>query len=427
MSEWGSFDTITKGKGIWLIDSKGNKIIDAVGSMWCNVWGHSNPQLVKAITTQSKKIQHSSLFNLTNEPIEKLADNLMKISPGMNKVFFSDNGSSAMEIAIKIALQYWKNTGERNRTKIATVENGYHGDTFGAMSVGYVPEFFAKFKEQLFPTIQFPVPNKYRIPKGLTFEDHQNECLEKIEKRFSKKDDIAAFIMESGAQMAGGVIIYPEDFQKKISKLCKKHDILFVLDEIATGFGRLGSMVQYQEQQSIPDIAAYGKMLTGGYLTMAATLTNKKIYDSFSGEFNDWKHLFHGHTYTGNPMAAAVANENIHMYEKFNLIKKIQKTSKIFSKYYEEISDIDIVGDIRHKGMLMGIELVSDKEKKIPIKTKKSINKVFFEEGKKHGIYLRTLGNIVMLVPPLSIQDNELELLLRRTIKTIQASKSKII
>ena len=427
MSEWGSFDTITKGKGVWLIDSKGNKMIDAVGSMWCNVWGHSNPQLVKAITTQSRKIQHSSLFNLTNEPVEKLAGNLIKISPGMNKVFFSDNGSSAMEIAIKMALQYWKNIGERNRTKIATVENGYHGDTFGAMSVGYVPEFFAKFKEQLFPTIQFPVPNRYRIPKGLTFEEYQNNCLEKIEKRFSKKDDIAAFIMESGAQMAGGVIIYPKEFQKKISKLCKKHNILFVLDEIATGFGRLGSMVQYQEQQSIPDIVAYGKMLTGGYLTMASTLANKKIYDSFSGEFNDWKHLFHGHTYTGNPMAAAVANENIHMYEKYNLIKKIQKTSKVFEKFYDEILDIDIVGDIRHKGMLMGIELVSNKEKKIPIKTKKSINKVFFEEGKKQGIYLRTLGNIVMLVPPLSIQDNELELLLRRTIKTIQASKSKII
>ena len=427
MREWSSFDTIAKANGIWLIDSKGNKIIDAVGSMWCNVWGHSNPQLVKAITTQSKKIQHSSLFNLTNEPVEKLADNLIKISPKMNKVFFSDNGSSAMEIAIKIALQYWKNIGETNKTKIATVENGYHGDTFGAMSVGYVPEFFAKFKEQLFPTIQFPVPNKYRVPKGLTFEEYQNDCLEKIEKRFSKKDDIAAFIMESGAQMAGGVIIYPKYFQKKISKLCKKYGILFVLDEIATGFGRLGSMVQYEEQQSTPDIVAYGKMLTGGYLTMAATLANKKIYNSFSGEFNDWKHLFHGHTYTGNPIAAAVANENIHMYEKYNLIKKIQKTSKVFEKFYDEILDIDIVGDIRHKGMLMGIELVSNKEKKIPIKTKKSINKVFFEEGKKHGIYLRTLGNIVMLVPPLSIQDNELELLLSRTIKTIQASKSKII
>jgi len=425
MREWSSFDTISKGKGIWLIDAKGNKIIDAVGSMWCNVWGHSNPQLIKAITKQSKQIQHSSLFNLTNEPVERLAKNLIKISPGMNKVFYSDNGSSAMEIAIKMALQYWKNIGEVKKTQIATIENGYHGDTFGAMSVGYVPEFFRKFKKQLFSTIQFPVPNKYRLPKGFTLSDYQNHCLEKIEKRFSKNNDIAAFIMESGAQMAGGVIIYPKDFQKKIRELCKKYDILFVLDEIATGFGRLGSMVQYQDQKSIPDIVAYGKMLTGGYLTMAATLANKKIYDSFSGEFNDWKHLFHGHTYTGNPIAAAVANENLQMYKKYNLIKQVQKTSKIFEKYSQEILDIDIVGDVRHKGMLMGIELVSNKKKKTPIRTKKSINKVFFEEGKKQGIYLRTLGNIVMLVPPLSIQQNELELLLKKTIKTIQVAKSK--
>ena len=282
-------------------------------------------------------------------------------------------------------------------------------------------------KNNYFQQFNFPVPNKYRIPKGFTFLDYQNECLEKIEKRFSKKKDIAAFIMESGAQMAGGVIIYPKGFQSEISKLCKKYDILFVLDEIATGFGRLGSMTQYQEQRSVPDIVAYGKMLTGGYLTMAATLANKKIYDSFSGKFNDWKHLFHGHTYTGNPIAAAVSNENIQMYEKYNLIKKIQKTSKIFTNYYQELSEIEIVGDVRHKGMLMGIELVSDKNKKIPISTKKSINKVFFEEGKKQGIYLRTLGNIVMLVPPLSIKENELKLLLNRTIKTIQAVKLKII
>ena len=425
MREWSSFDTISKGKGIWLIDAKGNKIIDAVGSMWCNVWGHSNPQLVKAITKQSKQIQHSSLFNLTNEPVERLAKNLIKISPGMNKVFYSDNGSSAMEIAIKMALQYWKNIGDTKKTQIATIENGYHGDTFGAMSVGYVPEFFGKFKKQLFSTIQFPVPNEYRLPKGFTLSDYQNHCLEKIEKRFSKNNDIAAFIMESGAQMAGGVIIYPKGFQKKISELCKKYNILFVLDEIATGFGRLGSMVQYQDQKSIPDIVAYGKMLTGGYLTMAATLANKKIYDSFSGDFNDWKHLFHGHTYTGNPIAAAVANENLQMYEKHNLIKKVQKTSKIFEKYSQEILGIDIVGDVRHKGMLMGIELVSNKKNKTPIRTKKSINKVFFEEGKKQGIYLRTLGNIVMLVPPLSIQENELELLIKKTIKTIQVAKSK--
>jgi len=291
MSEWDSFDKIIKGKGMWLIDSNGNKMLDGVASMWCNVWGHSNQELVKSITNQSKKLQHSSMFNLTNEPAEKLADSLVKISPQMHKVFYSDNGSSAMEIAIKIALQYWRNIGEKKKTEIATLKNGYHGDTFGAMSVGYVPEFFGKFKKQLFPTIQFPVPNKYRVPKGMSLSDYQNYCLEKIEKRFSKKNNIAAFVMESGAQVAGGVIVYPKGFQQKINQLCKKYNILFVLDEIATGFGRLGSMVQYTEQKSTPDIVAYGKMLTGGYITMAATLTTKKIYDSFLGEFNDWRHI----------------------------------------------------------------------------------------------------------------------------------------
>ena len=427
MSEWSSFDKIIKGKGMWLIDSNGNKMLDGVASMWCNVWGHSNPELVKSISNQSKKLQHSSMFNLTNEPAEKLADSLVKISPQMYKVFYSDNGSSAMEIAIKIALQYWRNIGEKKKTEIATLKNGYHGDTFGAMSVGYVPEFFGKFKKQLFPTIQFPVPNKYRVPKGMSLSDYQNYCLEKIEKRFSKKNNIAAFVMESGAQVAGGVIVYPKGFQQKINQLCKKYNILFVLDEIATGFGRLGSMVQYTEQKSTPDIVAYGKMLTGGYITMAATLTTKKIYDSFLGEFNDWRHMFHGHTYTGNPLSAAVANENLKMYQKYSLIKKIQKTSKIFEKYYQEISELDIVGDIRHKGMLMGIELVSDKKKKSPIHPKKSINKIFFEQGKKQGIYLRTLGNIVMLVPPLAISEKELELLINRTISTIKTAKSQLI
>ena len=427
MREWDSFDEIIKAKGMWLTDSDGNSLLDGVASMWCNVWGHSKPELVNAITKQSNKLQHSPMFNLTNEPAEKLAESLVKISPGMHKVFYSDNGSSAMEIAFKMALQYWNNIGEKNKTKIATLENGYHGDTFGAMAVGYVPEFFGKFKKQLFPTIQIPVPNKYRIPNGYSYLNYQSFCINEIEKQFSKDDKIAAFVMESGAQVAGGVIIFPKEFQRKISKLCKKYNVLLVLDEIATGFGRLGSMIQYTEQKSIPDIVAYGKMLTGGYLTMAATLASKKIYDSFLGEFNDWKHLFHGHTYTGNPLSAAVANENLKLYQKNNLIKKIQKTSKVFEEYHDKISEIEIVGDIRHKGMLMGIELVKDKKSKTPINPKKSINKIFFEEGKKHGIYLRTLGNIVMLVPPLAISEKELDLLLNRTIDTIKSAQNQVV
>ena len=421
MKEWVSFDQIVKARGMWLTDSHGKKLLDGVASMWCNVWGHSKKELITSIIKQSKKLQHSPMFNLTNEPAEKLAKKLVKLSPGMHKVFYSDNGSTAMEIAFKIALQYWQNRKIKNKTKIVTLENGYHGDTFGAMSVGYVPEFFSKFKKQLFSTIRIPVPNKYRVPNDYTYLEYQNYCLNKIKKLFSKDDSIAAFVMESGAQVAGGVIIYPDGFQRKIKNLCKKYDILFVLDEVATGFGRLGSMVEYTAQSSQPDIVAYGKMLTGGYLTLAATLTTKEVYDSFLGDFYDFKHLFHGHTYTGNPIAAAVANENLLLYEKFKLIKKIQITSKIFEDQISEISRFQHVGDVRHKGMLMGIELVNDKKKKTPFSTKKSFNKLVFEAGRKNGIYLRTLGNIIMLVPPLAISQKELNLLLQRTIKTIKA------
>ena len=298
-----------------------------------------------------------------------------------------------------------------------------HKSQQGAMSVGYVPEFFSKFKSKLFSTIRIPVPNKYRLPKGYTYSEFKNYCLNKLEKLFSKDNSIAAFVMESGAQVAGGVIIYPVNFQKKISKICKKHGVLLIVDEVATGFGRLGSMIQYKAQDSQPDIIAFGKMLTGGYLPMAATLTTKKVYDSFLGEFHDFKHLFHGHTYTGNPIAATLANENLKLYEKFKLIEKIQKTSKIFEKYYTEILELKHVGDIRHKGMLMGIELVEEKRRKTPFSSNKSINKIVFERGKKHGIYLRTLGNIVMLVPPLAISHKELNLLIQRTIETIKTLK----
>lgn len=421
MLEWNSFDVIVRGHGMWLIDSHGHKLLDGVASMWCNVWGHSKKELTNVLSKQSKKLQHSPMFNLTNEPAEKLAKKLVNISPGMHRVFYSDNGSTAMEIAFKIAIQYWKNKKIKNKTKIVTLENGYHGDTFGAMSVGYVPEFFSKFRQNLFSTIRIPVPNRYRLPKGFTFSTYQKYCLEKIEKLFSQDKSIAAFVMESGAQVAGGVIIYPLGFQKKISHICKKYDVLLILDEVATGFGRLGSMVEYNAQSSKPDIVAFGKMLTGGYLTMAATLTTKKIYDSFLGNFYDYKHLFHGHTYTGNPIAASVANENLRLYEKLNLIDKIQNTSKIFEKYYSEILSLNHVGDVRHKGMLMGIEIVKDKQKKTLFMPKKSFNKIVFENGKKHGIYLRALGNIIMLVPPLAISQKELDLLIRRTIDTIKS------
>ena len=420
MKEWEDFDVIVRGDGMWLIDEKGNRLLDGVASMWCNVWGHSKKELVNVIIKQAKKLQHSSLFNLTNDKAELLAEKLVKMSPGMSRVFYSDNGSTAMEIAIKMALQYWQNMGIKNKTKIVSLQNGYHGDTIGSMSLGYVPLFFSRFKKLLFPVIRTPVPEKYRMPNGFTFEEYQARCIKKIENIFLENNDVAAFFMESGAQIAGGVVIYPKTFQREISQLCKKYDILFVLDEIATGFGRLGSLIEYQAQNSMPDIVSYGKMLTGGYLPLAATLTNNRIYESFLGKYEDMRHFFHGHTFTGNPIACATALTNLEMYTKNKLISKIQMSSKQFQSRISEINELDHVGDIRHKGMIMGIELVSDKRKKTPIKPEKSVYKKIFVEAKKHKIYLRTLGNIVMIVPPLAISKNELDFLLDGTIDTIK-------
>ena len=426
MSEWSEFPEIVSAKGMWLYDSKGGKMLDGVASMWCNVWGHSKPELVSEIIKQTKILQHCSLFNLTHAPAEKLSKKLLKLNPSMSSTFFSDNGSTAMEVSIKLALQYWRNIGENKKTNIAVLENGYHGDTFGAMSIGYVPEFFSKFRSKLFSTIQFPVPRSFRIPEKVSSKEYEESCVTKIETRLEKDDSIAAFVMESGAQMAGGVIIYPKNFQRRIAKICKKNDVLLVLDEIATGFGRLGSMIEYESQNSIPDIVSFGKMITGGYQTFAATLTTKKISDSFLGEFAQMKHLFHGHTYTGNPTASALSLKNLELYKKYNLIRKIQNTSKIFKERTEEISNLGLVGDIRHKGMVMGIELVMNKKSNKPVTFSQSINKVVFEEGRKNNIYFRTLGNIIMLVPPLAISQKDLNFLIDGTIKTIKSLSGKL-
>jgi adenosylmethionine-8-amino-7-oxononanoate aminotransferase len=426
MKEWAGFPKIVRGEGMWLIDSDGNRLLDGVASMWCNVWGHSKKEVISAIQRQSEKIIHSSLFNLTNDQAEILAEKIVRISPGMHRVFYSDDGSTAMEVAFKIALQYWQNIGEKNKTRFVTLQNGYHGDTFGAMSVGYVPGFFSRFKNQLYKTIQIPFLNSYRIPHGIDINDYYNQVLEKIEKTFATNDGVAAFVMESGAQMAGGVNIYSDGFQMKISNLCKKHGVLLILDEIATGFGRLGAFVEYVAQKSRPDIVSYGKMLTGGYLTLASTLVSKKIYDAFLWDYSEMKHFFHGHTFTGNPLACAVANENLQLYEKSHLIKKIQKTSKVFEKRLDEISELGLVGDVRHKGMLMGIELVKNKKNKTPVSFEKSTNKVIFDEAKRHKIYLRSLGNIVMLVPPIAISEDELNLLIDGTVNTIKNVSKQI-
>jgi len=409
MRDYSSWDNrvIVQGDGFYLVDGDGNRYLDGIASMWCNVWGHGPNEVVVAMQDQLSRLQHSTLFGLANEPAAFLAEKLVNMAKGMDRVFYTDNGSSSIEVALKMALQYWHNRG-KIRKEFVSLERGYHGDTLGAMSVGYIEQFFGAYKPILKKVHQLPSP----LLHGSGF-DNQDElvesCLEKAEKTLKKLDGrCAAFVMESGAQIAGGVVIYPDGFQHKISELCRKYDVLLILDEIATGFGRLGNMVEYLAQKSRPDIVCFSKALTAGYFPLAATLTHDRIYREFLGNYSDNKQLYHGHTFTGHPVGCAAAIANLQLYEKRNLMQQIKQNSQYLKKRLTEFEKFGIVADIRHKGLLAGIELEKDGKPLINVKHER-INYFVYKESLKRGVHLRTLGNILVLIPPLAVGKEDLE------------------
>jgi adenosylmethionine---8-amino-7-oxononanoate aminotransferase len=424
---------IVKGKGFYLIDSDGNKYLDGIASMWCNVWGHGQNEVTDAMIKQIKTLQHSTLFGLGNEPSVNLAENLLKISKGMDRVFYTDNGSTAIEVALKMALQYYANVGKSEKNRFISIENGYHGDTVATMSVGYINKYFGAYKPLLTPVFRAPSPlfknNKLKKEDYKKYESKEfiDSCIEKTEnifKKYSKK--CCALIMESGAQIAGGVIIYPDNYQKRIGELCQKYDVLLILDEIATGFGRLGNMVEYVAQNSTPDIVCFGKALTAGYFPLAVTLTTNKIYESFLGDYSENKQFYHGHTFTGNPIGCATAIANIEEYQRQNLIQQIRENSKHISKRLKELETYGIIADIRHKGLLTGIELEKNGKPIEVLKYNQRLNYFVMEESLKMGVFLRSLGNIMMFIPPLAISLQELDKIIDVQLKMIEMIKIKV-
>lgn len=416
--------TIQSGSGFNLIDSNKKSYLDGISNMWCNVWGHDRTEILDSMKYQLDTLPHSSLFGLVNEPSAKLARRLITMAKGMSKVFYTDNGSTAIEAALKIAIQYWNNKGKSQKKKFMCLKNGYHGDTVGCMSVGYVDGYFSPYKSMLLKTIKVDSPtirNKKFGPQGI--EQHVDK-IEIILKKTSLK--IAGFVMESGAQIAGGVNIYPEKFQKQVSDLCKKYDILLILDEIATGFGRLGNMIEYRAQRSEPDIVCFAKALTGGYFPLAVTLTTSKIFEQFLGDYWDKRQLFHGHTFTGHPVGCSAALTNLDLYEKSNLIRKIRSNSYILDKLLKKFSEIEICYDIRNKGLLCGIELRKDNN---PIKTidKMPIGHYIARESLKRGVYLRTLGNIITIIPPLAISKEDLSKIVDAEYQIVEKLQRKLM
>ncbi len=423
---------IERGEGNYLIDTNGRKYLDGVSSLWVNVHGHRKKEIDNAIKKQIDKISHSTLLGLGNVPSIELAEKLVKIAPkGLTKVFYSDNGSTAVEIALKMAFQYWEQqssaSGERSqksevkKTKFISFAGAYHGDTFGSMSIGEIDIFVEKYKPLLFPTYKAYYPYCYRCPINKTYPSCKIACIKRFEEVLKKHHkEIAACIIEPIVQGAAGMIVAPHGFLKEVRRLCTKYNILLIADEVATGFGRTGKLFACKHENVMPDFLCLAKGITGGYLPLAATLTTEKIYKAFPGEYTEMKQFFHGHTYTGNPLGCAAAIANLNIFKKEKTLQKLKPKIILLSGLLEDFKDLPHVGDIRQKGLIAGIELVKDKKTKEPYVTEQRIGHKICMEARKYGLIIRPLGNVIVIMPPLSITTAEIKKMMDIVCRCIQ-------
>ena len=407
---------IERGQGSWLYDIEGNRYIDGVSSLWVTIHGHCKREIDAAIIKQVKKISHSTLLGLTNVPAVRLAQKLAQISPrGLAKVFYSDNGSTAVEVALKIAFQYWQQASRAARTKksFVTLRNAYHGDTIGAVSVGGIDLFHRIYRPLLFKTFQVDSPYCYRCPLKRAYPACGLECLNALEKTLKKHHaKIASLIMEPLVQGAAGMIVFPRGYVSAARSLCARYNVLFIADEVAVGFGRTGKMFACEHEKVQPDLMALAKGITGGTLPLAATLATDRIYSAFLGEFQDLKTFYHGHTYTGNPVACAAALASLEVFEQERVLASLQPKIKFLKERLKAFYHLRHVGDIRQCGFMVGIELVADRDTKKPFPVKKKIGQQVIAEARRRGVIIRPLGDVIVLMPPLSIAVKELETLI---------------
>ncbi|RLQ97433.1 adenosylmethionine--8-amino-7-oxononanoate transaminase [Falsibacillus albus] len=401
---------IESGEGIKLKDIDGKEYLDGYSSLWLNVHGHRKKEIDDAIKKQLDAISHSTLLGAANVPAIQLAKKLEQITPkNLKRTFYSDSGAESVEIAIKMAYQYWQNKGFKKKTKFVTLSNGYHGDTVGAISVGAVDLYHRVYGSLMFESIKAPFPLVYRSGKKNpdAIRDHALAELREIFQ--SRHEEIAGITMESIIQGAGGMNIMPKGYLKGVELLCKEYDILLIIDEVATGFGRTGKMFAVEHEDVQPDLMTIAKGITGGYLPVAATMTTEEIYDAFHGEYEEMKTFFHGHSYTGNQLGCAAALANLEIYEKENLIEQVQKKIAIVKEGLDELKDLEYVGDIRQLGLMCGIELVRDNITNEPFPWKERVGYRSTLKMRELGMLTRPLGDIIVFMPPLASTEEELK------------------
>lgn len=435
MQEWQEedFPVIERGEGCYLIDTEGRRYLDGISSLWCNVFGHRVPEIDSAIKKQLGKIAHTTFLGLTHPLAIELSEKLVAMAPKpesdvakerqgcLKRVFFSDSGSEAAEIALKMAYQYWQQKGQPRKKKFAKLTNAYHGDTIGSVSVGGIDLFHQIYHPLLFETISIPSPYRYRWPSGEDPKKVKAESLAAMEEVLrTHHEDLAAFVMEPLMQGAAGMIDQPKGYISRARELTRKYNTLLIFDEVATGFGRTGRMFAAEHENITPDLMTVAKGLTGGYLPLAATLATEEIYQAFLGRYEEFKTFFHGHTYTANPLACAAAIATLDLFKKNRVLARLQPKISLMKRRLKSFYKLKAVGDIRQVGIMVGIELVKDKATRETFDPREKIGVRVIECARKKGAILRPLGSVIVLMPPLAMTAKEINKLLDITHQAIK-------
>ena len=394
---------ISRGEGFDLIDVEGRRYLDGISSLWCNVHGHAVPAIDRAVSEQLQKLAHSTLLGLAGEPSIRLARALVERAPaGLTKVFYSDSGATSVEVALKMAYQYHrqKDGGSEERDTFLCISNAYHGDTLGTVSVGGIDLFHRCYKHLLFSTLATPSPVSTRFPAGYTRESWLQFCFDEVGRLLREnRARIAGVVMEPIVQGAAGILVHPPGFLRHVRQLCTEFDVPLIADEVAVGFGRTGTMFACEHEDVAPDFLCLAKGISGGYLPIAATLTTERIYSAFLGDPSESRTFFHGHTYTGNALGCAASLASLQLFETNHILQNVQKTSARISERLAVLRDHPYVGEVRQKGLMIGIELVRDRDGLVPFDVKLRQGHQVTLAARRRGVILRPLGDVIVMMP----------------------------
>ena len=402
---------IRRGEGVWLEDMAGNRYIDAISSWWVNIFGHCHPYINKAINSQLNKLEHVILAGFSHEPVVELSERLVSIVPsGLTRCFYADNGSSAVEVALKMSFHYWKNTGHPRKQKYISLSNSYHGETLGALAVGNVALYKDTYAPLLMETITVPSPDCFDRDPDYSWEAHSRLMFAEMERVLANRhEEIAAVIVEPLVQCAGNMRMYHPVYLQLLRTACDKYHVHLIADEVATGFGRTGSMFACEQANITPDLMCLSKGLTGGYLPLSVTLATEQIYRAFYDRYETLKAFLHSHSYTGNPLACAAALATLDLFAQQDVIRNNLTLAEVMRQNAASLETHPHVAEVRQCGMMLAIEMVQDKDKRIPYPWQQRRGLRVYQHALQHNVLLRPLGNVVYVMPPYVITREQLE------------------